>query len=191
MKRILFLATVLTGGIACTNSGLGDVSNTDTSLQPTAGTTAGGNACAWVGTWQVSQSWCGGIDITTDWETKYDTTRMVVSDDGSGSGDCDVAFTLIGSACTEKESWSILYSTDDSTMSFQFGGIDSCDPEGCEFGFDDPDPCLVGDHTFADTIDLDLDNSMGDGLLRITGLLQSNIPECPAANAVTTQWVRN
>ena len=159
---------------------------TPTSTTSTTSTNTG--SCVWAGTWDVTQSWCGSIDITQDWEAKFDATEMLI--DHSETDDCDVRFTLSSASCVERESWTILGTSGGASMEIRFDGIDSCDPDGCTLTPDDVDACLVGDHAEPGVGVFDLDNSMGDGIIRITGLLPNAIPECPLSNAVTTQWER-
>lgn len=161
---------------SCTNSGLGLVQTADTGPL-----TVG---CPWEGDWELVVVECSSFPYNEKWDSVYDNVTMSIEADGDNG--CAVDFSWSAATCSETESWRIdpvipdfTEDEDPDEWSFDgkaevtYGGIDSCDPAGCDFDQGDmsfsSDTCSEGDRDGL-SADIEIDDSKDDQLT-IEGLL--------------------
>jgi hypothetical protein len=179
----MFLALVC---VACTNSGLGDAGVLDSDSDSDSDDPGVGNQCKWSGDWLLTNVKCSSFDID-EWFEKYATSRMVISDDGTGSGNCTVDFNWRASqdACVESETWTMTV-TGPNEVDILFGGITECSPSDCVFP-NDAETCLVGDRSLATPMSFTFDDST-QGEILTAGLLAPAWEQC-TLDLVTT-WTQ-
>lgn len=147
---------------ACTNSGLGQPTDTDTDTGPAP--------CAWPGTWTLTDTTCGSFPQFSDWTTTHTGAEMDLTE--AVEGGCDVDVTVEGPACARTESWHF-GAPEVTDVVATFHGITTCTPDACVF--DGEDPCAVGG--LAGSLTASINDATGD--LVAAGLLIDTAPDCP------------
>jgi len=183
MYRLVLPAFLLAIGLACTNSGLGDAGTSDSDSDSDSDGGGVGQQCKWAGDWLLTNVKCSSFDID-EWFDKYETSRMVISDDGSGTGNCVVDFNWRAAqdACVESESWTMTV-TGPNDVDVLFGGITECNPDACVFP-NDAETCLIGDRSLATPMTFTFDDS-AQGEILTAGLLAPAWEPC-TLDLVTT-----
>ena len=186
MHRLAIPAFLALICIACTNSGLDDGGDVDSDSDSDSDGSQVGQQCKWAGDWLLTNVKCSSFDID-EWFEKYATSHMVITDDGTGAGNCLVDFSWHAEqdSCVESETWTMtVTSANDVEVLFQ--GITECNPDACVFP-NDSETCLVGDRSLATPMTFTFDDST-QGEILTAGLLAPAWEQC-TLDLVTT-WTK-